>query len=142
MDERPTASLNLKLPCDKRAPAAVRQALSCLGAAGPSLGDAVLVASELVASAVRHANLAPNHAEDGGDGIGVQVRRFDQRLHITVRDPVGCHRDDQVPTLAEGAADGLGRLIVEKLSYRWGAERQQSYVAWAELPLAVFAKPR
>jgi anti-sigma regulatory factor (Ser/Thr protein kinase) len=143
VDERPRALLNLNLPCDRRAPAAVRQALSCLAAAGPSLGDATLVASELVASAVRHTGGASQHAGSAeDDAIDVEVRRFDQRLHITVRDPVGSQRDTRAPSLADCAADGLGRLIVEKLTCRWGSERQRSYVVWAELALSAYGNAR
>jgi anti-sigma regulatory factor (Ser/Thr protein kinase) len=103
----------------------------------------MLVASELVASAVRHAGVGPDHARrPEGDGINVEVRRFDQHLHITVRDPADSQREDHGPSLAECAAEGLGRLIVEKLTCRWGSERQRSYVVWAELPLMLYAHSR
>lgn len=98
------------------------------------------MASELVTSAVRHAGVGPDPAER--DGLDVEVRRFDQRLQITVRDPAGSQRDDQVPSLADCAAEGLGRLIVEKLTCRCGSERQRSYITWAELPLMLYADAR
>lgn len=140
MDEQPRASLNLSLPCNRRAPAAVRQALSCLGALGPSLGDVKLVASELVACAVRHSDNAGHPGDGAGPGaIDVEVRRFDQRLDIRVHDPADSQGAAQVPQLADCAADGLGRLIVEELTSRWGSERRDGYAVWAELPLTLYA---
>lgn len=129
MEQPPRASLSLNLPCDENAPGAVRQAMSSMGAVGPSLGDAMLVASELVTNAVRHSDCS------GQDDIDVAVRRFDHHMLISVHDPGASQREAQIPALAECAAQGLGLRIVEELTSRWGSERQDGYVVWAELPL-------
>ena len=128
MSQRPRASLKLNLRCDEHAPAAVRQAMRSLVAVGPSLPDAMLVASELVTNAVCHAE----HSER--DAIDVSVQRFDQHLHISVRDPIRAHRDRSPPTV-ECAAECLGLRILGQLTSRWGSQRQAGYVLWAEVPL-------
>jgi anti-sigma regulatory factor (Ser/Thr protein kinase) len=136
VEQQPRASLNLNLPRDKQAPAAVRQAMSSLGAVGPSLGDAVMVASELVANAVRHSDGVEREA------INVAVRRFDHHMLISVRDPGGSQREADNRPLIECAAEGLGRRIIEGLTSRWGSEQKHGYVLWAELPLTVYADTR
>jgi anti-sigma regulatory factor (Ser/Thr protein kinase) len=133
VDQQPRASLNLNLPCNEQAPAAVRQAMSSLGAVGPSLGDAVLVASELVANAVRHSDGVER------ESINVAVRRFDHHMLISVRDPGGSQGGGDNRPLADCGAEGLGGRIIEGLTSRSGSERKDGYVLWAELPLTVYA---
>ena|SRR5437764_529905 len=107
--------------------------MSSLGAVGPSLGDAMLVASELVTNAVRHSGCTER------EDIDVAVRRFDHHLMITVHDPGGSQGEARIPPLEECAVEGLGLRIVEELTSRWGSERRDGYVVWAELPLPVYA---
>ena len=128
MSQRPRATLKLSLPRDEHAPAAVRQAMRSLVAIGPSLPDAMLVASELVTNAVRH----PEGSERAA--IDVSVQRFGEHLQISVRDP-GRARQRRSPPLLECAAEGLRLRILEQLASRWGSERAAAYVVWAELPL-------
>lgn len=129
MEQHPQAALNLNLPCDHQAPAAVRQAMGSLSAVGPTLGDAMLVASELVSNAVRHSDCTAH------DVIDVAVCRFDHHLLITVQDPGASGREARIPPLPECAAAGLGLRIVEELTSRWGSERDGGHVVWAEVPL-------
>lgn len=101
-------------------------------AVGPSLPDAMLVASELVTSAVRRSERSVR------DAIDVSVHRFDQHLHISVRDPARAQRDGSPPS-PECAPEGLGLRILERVTSRWGSERGDGYVVWAEVPLTAYA---
>lgn len=117
--------LSLELPCDSHAPATVRHALDDPESLGPLLDDGVLVASELVANAVRHSDCAQEHM------IHVRARLFEDHLLISVHDP-GMSRRDAAPSDETGAG-GWGLRIVDRLSRRWGAERPDGYRVWAEL---------
>jgi serine/threonine-protein kinase RsbW len=107
--------------------------MSSLSAVGPSLGDAMLVASELVTNAVRHSGCQEHESLD------VAVHRYDHHLTISVHDPGASGREPQIPPLTERAAESLGLRIVEELTSRWGSERRDGYVVWAELPISVYA---
>jgi serine/threonine-protein kinase RsbW len=121
--------LALDLPCDTEAPAAVRAALAEQADLGWIIGDAMLVASELVTNAVLHSGCSQEHV-----------------LHVTAALDGGCVRicvED--PGLAAGSLGplrisefsdaGVGLLIVDQLVDRWGAERDGGYRVWAELAL-------
>jgi anti-sigma regulatory factor (Ser/Thr protein kinase) len=125
---RPRADLYLQLPCDEDAPAAIRDALRGLHAVGWAIGDAMLVASELVSNAVVHSGAGPDEL------LAIHVKLGGGRLLISVRDPGRSHlvvkprpKDDQF--------GGLGLRLVEQLSARWGTERRRGQRVWAELAL-------
>jgi serine/threonine-protein kinase RsbW len=120
--------MNLELPCDPQAPAAVRGALhDRSGGTDWRMGDAILVASELVTNAVLHSGCA----ED--ESIQVRVRVRPEHLLISVRDPGASGGDAQVRS--SPAIGGWGLQIVEQLTERWGADRAGGYNVWAELAL-------
>jgi anti-sigma regulatory factor (Ser/Thr protein kinase) len=112
--------------CDELAPHAVRDAMANMQDLGWILGDAMLVASELVTNAVRHSLCT----ED--DYLAVSISR-DGRLHIAVVDPGGSGKDAEIAhrPLELG---GLGLKVVEQLAASWGTERRMDgYRVWAEL---------
>ena len=118
--------LSISLRCDEFAPHAVRGAVAELPGLGWVLGDAMLVASELVTNAVRHSLC------DEDEFISVSISR-DGRLRISVRDPGGSGKDAKI---ADRPLDlgGLGLKVVEQLATDWGAERREDgYRVWAEL---------
>ena len=115
--------------CDEFAPAAVRQEMTRLSDLGWLLGDAMLVASELVTNAVRHSLCT----ED--EYLRVVVTR-NGRLRISVLDPGRSGRDAEI---AERPIElgGLGLKVLEQLAIDWGAERRDpGYRVWAELDLS------
>ncbi len=116
--------------CDRGAPARVRQALANAEGVGWALGDAMLLASELVNNAVIHSGGGP------GDLIEVRVSRGAGVLMISVRDPGRSGMHAEIADDANIAIHGLGLRIVEAISSRWGAERGEGYCVWAELPLS------
>lgn len=123
--------LELDLRCNVSAPARARDALARLDGLGWLLGDAMLIASELVTNAVRHSSCTDTQL------IQMRVRRERGHLVISVRDPGGSGNSARAALPADIAAGGVGLWVVEQLSRRWGAERNDGYRVWAELPLAV-----
>jgi serine/threonine-protein kinase RsbW len=120
-----SAELRFTLPCDSQAPTAVREVLRQLEI-GWVLGDAMLVASELVTNAVIHSGCAPEEL------IEVRLELNRDRLLISVRDPgssgtgVRLREDDD-------AFGGMGLRVVEQLARRWSSERGDGHRVWAEL---------
>jgi anti-sigma regulatory factor (Ser/Thr protein kinase) len=82
---------------------------------GQVLEDAILLTSELVTNAVRHAG----HA--AGDPVEVEISVNDRTLRVTVRDKGPGF--DPAPPRERGEGGGLGFHLVRALSSRWGVER-------------------
>jgi anti-sigma regulatory factor (Ser/Thr protein kinase) len=119
----------LTLPCAPTAPAAVREELSALDDLGWVLGDVMLVASELVNNAVTHSGGTADH------DLQVKAYRQDERLTISVRDPgLSGSQADPAPQ-SDLQMGGWGLQIVDALCERWGEERDDGYLVWAEISL-------
>jgi anti-sigma regulatory factor (Ser/Thr protein kinase) len=122
--------VRLKPRCDRFAPRLVREALGRLCGLGWAVGDAMLVATELVTNAVRHSQATAD------EELEVVVRRDADRLRISVRDPGTSGRTARVPEQPD-AWGGLGLMVVDQLSASWGSQRHaDGYEVWAELRLA------
>jgi anti-sigma regulatory factor (Ser/Thr protein kinase) len=120
--------LEMCVPCDELAPAAVREKVRDLRELNGALHDAMLVASELVTNAVRHSLCE----ED--EFVTVRISR-DRRFRIAVLDP---GTSGQMAEIADRPVElgGLGLKVVEQLAARWGTERRSDgYRVWAELEL-------
>lgn len=121
--------LRMSVQCDEYAPRVVRDAMSGLDGLGWVLGDAMLVASEIVSNAVLHSRCTAE------DLLSIRVSR-DGRLRISVVDPGESGHEAKI---AERSMDlgGLGLKIVDQLADDWGAERgYEGHQVWAELSLA------
>jgi anti-sigma regulatory factor (Ser/Thr protein kinase) len=119
----------LDVPCDRTAPAVVREALADVHDDAWSLHDGLLVASELVTNAVLHSGCEAEHR------LEVSASLSGDHLLISVHDP-GFSGGRAALRGAEGLEAGsLGLRIVERLSRRWGAEQRDGYRVWAELPV-------
>jgi len=90
--------------------------------------DAMLVLSELVSNAVKHASPLP------GGQIEVLWRVSDDLLHIEITDGGGGTRPHpSVPLLS--AMGGRGLDIVRTVSSQWGVtEDHDTVTVWAEVP--------
>ena len=121
--------LDLAVRCDRRAPAAVRDAIARLADGGWVLGDAMLVATELVTNAVLHSGA------DETDAIAVRIRRVSDELLISVSDPGRSGTDAHVVEGTRPLFGGHGLQVVAAIASRWGSERGDGYRVWAELPL-------
>jgi anti-sigma regulatory factor (Ser/Thr protein kinase) len=120
--------IELDLPCDEHAPSTVRQALSGVADEWWALGDAMLVASELVTNAVRHSGCGEHHQ--------IHVRldlREAEHLVIDVRDP---GFTSEKAELRDGSIrGGFGLQLVDQLSVAWGSDRRDDYRVWADVAL-------
>jgi two-component sensor histidine kinase len=85
---------------------------------GPRYDDVVLVVSELVTNSVRHSQSV---------GIDVTIRSIDGRIRVEVSD------DGPGFTQDSPRGEGLGLMLVEKLSDRWGLTSADQFTVWAEL---------
>jgi signal transduction histidine kinase len=121
--------VRVTVSCDQQAPRTVREHLARLPDVGWRLGDAMLIASELVSNAIRHSRASPDQH------LTVIVHRDADRLRISVRDP-GTSGTNAVLASEPDVKGGFGLRIVEQLASRWGTERRtDGYEVWAELEL-------
>ena len=121
---------NIKVRCDELAPVTVRRSLAQLADLGWVLGDAMLVATELVTNAVQHSLCREE------DELVVSVWREPDYVRVSVRDPGHSGRTARMADETEPFGR-LGLKIVEQLTARWGSDRGvDGYEVWAELPLA------
>jgi len=121
-------AIHLTLPCGPTAPRLAREALrDVLGDRRVEHADATLVVSELVTNAVAHSACGP------GETITVDARVIGDCVRIAVHDP---GRSGGVPHVREDGASaggGLGLRVVDQLARRWGSERPDGRLVWAEL---------
>lgn len=94
----------------------------------PLLETSLLLASELIANAVRHA------AATADDEIELAVSLDDRSLRVVVRDPgPGFDPGRTVERTSEG---GWGLQLVEALALRWGVDRHADGTdVWFELEI-------
>jgi serine phosphatase RsbU (regulator of sigma subunit)/anti-sigma regulatory factor (Ser/Thr protein kinase) len=88
--------------------------------------DLRLVATELVANAVRHTGVA------GGE-VEIQLRLAGKRVHLSVIDQGGGFELPELPVAAPDGPGGWGLYIVDRCAVRWGAERGERHRVWLEL---------
>ncbi len=133
------AALALMLP--RTAPAVARQFPATLHAArdvaevlaplsdqlGPELSaDLRLLATELVANAVRHTGVAEGSLE-------VRVRLTGDVVHLSVADDGPGFAVPEKPVTAPGGPGGWGLYLVDQCAARWGTERGERHLVWLEL---------
>jgi hypothetical protein len=115
--------------CNSLAPVLVRRRLAQLRELGWLLGDALLVATELVTNAVRHSMCSEE------DLLAVAIDREAGHIRISVHDPGNSGASARIVD-KPGLFGGLGLRIVEQLATHWGSSRRpDGYEVWAELPL-------
>ena len=122
--------LQLELPCTRAAASTVREAMARMEALGWVLGDAMLVATELVNNAVTHSGCEDEHM------VQIAIQREGDAVVISVRDPGWSGRAAAALSDTVEVGGGLGLMIVDALARRWGADRDDGYHVWAELATA------
>ena len=90
------------------------------------LGDAELVASELVSNSIRHAGLSAHEV------VRVRAAALDDVLHLEVEDDGRAGPPRRRPP--DPITGGIGLNVVEALSQAWGVRREARTTVWAELP--------
>ena len=102
--------------------------IAALGVEGEARDDAMLVLSELVSNAVKHAAPLPS-----GE-ITVRWRVDEEVLHIEITDG-GASTRPRAGVAALSALGGRGLDIVRSVSRHWGVtEGEGSVTVWAEVP--------
>ncbi|HWE09717.1 MAG TPA: ATP-binding protein [Solirubrobacteraceae bacterium] len=125
----PEEVLSLEVPCDQEAPALVRSELGRHESLGWIMGDAMLVASELVTNAVLHSGCSPEqriHVTATVDGDSLTILVEERGLSAGPAFP---------RRISEFTEAGIGLMIVDQLVDRWRAERDGGYRVWAQLTL-------
>ena len=100
----------------------VEEAVAGTDLTGRAAGDLMLLVSELVTNAVRHAR---------GEEFEVRLELAPGVLRLEVHDDGGGFEPEIAPS-GDGSG-GYGLFIVDRLADRWGVERDPHGVIWLEL---------
>jgi anti-sigma regulatory factor (Ser/Thr protein kinase) len=91
--------------------------------------DAMLLVSELITNAVRHAP-TPERSE-----VELRIRNEPEKVRVVVADPgSGFVPRSRLPTISDGS--GWGLYLVDRIADRWGVLTQDRTEVWFELDLA------
>ena len=125
------ALLRLDLPDRAAAPAAARKALTALNGAlhlvsETRLRDVQLLATELVANAIRH-------GDTGGEPVSVVVHATPAAMRVEVSDDGDGFDPDGRDSPSPERAGGWGLEIVAALAQRWGVDRASCTTVWFEI---------
>jgi len=135
---RPRTLLELDLPPSPASVATARHRLKEVLApltregivSAPTCETAMLLVSELVTNAVRHARTGP------GARVEMRVALTDRRrLHVAVHDRGQGFSATRVSMPPPDQVGGRGLALVDAMAEDWGAERTGSMRVWFELPL-------
>ena len=93
----------------------------------PVRDDVLLLATELVSNAVRHAGVGPDKS------LQVEVRRWPRQVRVAVVDPgAGFEPPGQHPP--RDGPGGLGLLLLDRIADRWGVSREPAGTrVWFEI---------
>ena len=121
--------IDMRLTPNPEAALAARRCLHRLGTVLPSekLEDVRLVVSELVTNSVRHAGLSPD------EQISLTVVISDGSVRGRVCDPGPGFEKPSEPRLRTDLSGGWGLPILERISDRWGVERNGCACVWFEI---------
>lgn len=113
----------LRLPADPSAARRARRALHEARIPEDLAHTVDLLSTELIANAVRHAELDPE-----AEQITFAARFVEDYIRVEVHDPgPGFDRDEGL------AGRGFGLRMVDKLAARWGVETQGGTRVWFEV---------
>jgi anti-sigma regulatory factor (Ser/Thr protein kinase) len=127
-----TPALTVRLTPGPDAAAAARRALLHLEPdMNPQLlGEVKLLVTELVTNSVRHAGL-----DTSGD-LQLGVSLDGGRLRVEVADDGRGFRERERPEPREDRLGGWGLYLVDRISDRWGVERDGRTRVWLEMDRA------
>lgn len=122
------AEITLDLACDEDAPRRARESIDDLPVSIGLREDARLLTSELVTNALLHSGCSR------GDLIAVRVSLTRAgSIVIAVCDPGHSEKEARIAPPDDGLNGGVGLRLVDLLAHRWGSERSDGHVVWAEL---------
>jgi anti-sigma regulatory factor (Ser/Thr protein kinase) len=121
--------IDLRLTPNSEAALAARHSLNRLEGSLPpeKLEDVRLIVSELVTNSVRHAELSPD------EHILLAVVISDGSVRGRVCDPGPSFKKPSQPRPRTDMSGGWGLPIVERISDRWGVERNGCACVWFEI---------
>jgi len=94
---------------------------------GRRLADVELLVSELATNSVRHAGC------DESDELAMEADVRPDRVRVRLSDP-GQGFEARAPEApAAGATGGYGLVLLERLSDRWGIQRDGGFTVWFEV---------
>jgi anti-sigma regulatory factor (Ser/Thr protein kinase) len=89
--------------------------------------DVLLLVTELVTNAVRHADVGPD------ESLQVELRLWPQRVRVDVVDR-GTDFTGVRPRMSRDDSGGWGLLLVDRIAARWGVGRGPSFTrVWFEI---------
>jgi serine phosphatase RsbU (regulator of sigma subunit)/anti-sigma regulatory factor (Ser/Thr protein kinase) len=110
---------------------AAREVAAALAPLAPELGtrtaqDLRLLATELVANAVRHTGIVHGSVE-------IQLRLSEDRVHLSVLDDGPGFDLPERPVASPEGPGGWGLYLVDRCAVDWGSERGERHRVWLEL---------
>ena len=91
------------------------------------LADVELLVSELATNSVRHAGC------DDSDELSMEAAVEADRVRVRMFDPGSGFEPHTPEPPATGAAGGYGLVLLERLSDRWGVQRENGFSVWFEV---------
>jgi anti-sigma regulatory factor (Ser/Thr protein kinase) len=94
---------------------------------GRRLADVELLVSELATNSIRHAGATE------ADELSIQADVEPDRVRVRLSDP-GAGFDEHTPSPPRtGGSGGYGLLLLDRLSDRWGVQREGHFSVWFEV---------
>ena len=93
----------------------------------PRLADVELLVSELATNSIRHAGVTE------ADELSMEADVEADRVRVRLFDP-GTGFEEHTPAPpSKGGAGGYGLLLLDRLSDRWGVQREGLFSVWFEV---------
>ena len=92
-----------------------------------TLADVELIVSELATNSVRHAG-----CEDA-DELSMEADVQPDRVRVRLYDPGTGFEAHQPKPPSSGSAGGYGLVLLDRLSDRWGVQRENGFSVWFEV---------
>jgi anti-sigma regulatory factor (Ser/Thr protein kinase) len=91
------------------------------------LADVELIVSELATNSVRHAGC------DDADEIAMEADVQPDRVRVRLFDPGEGFEAHTPKPPRNGGAGGYGLVLLDRLSDRWGVQRENGFAVWFEV---------
>ena len=91
------------------------------------LADVELIVSELATNSVRHAGCKD------ADELSMEADVQPDRVRVRLSDPGNGFEVHQPGPPSNGSAGGYGLVLLDRLSDRWGVQRENGFAVWFEV---------